>query len=306
MSNDFNLDLKALKSCAPAMSDEETRYYLCGVHIFERDGNVIYEATNGHIAIRVESELQNEDFDYHGIDMILPAFIVKHLVKPAFVKGFGLEGDFIPCHVDGTRINIEMLDGLINFKLVDGQFPEIDAVIPKKSHITFNKINVNGKYMDALSKSVSVFSGSRLLALQFTGDRYGSPILIENDNFPNWMGILMPATLFDAEEGVDTTQPEKQDEKPVNNTAELLPEEPMDIDEEMYDKAVELVRSEGKASTSFIQRHLQIGYNRAARLMEAMEKAGVVSSANEVGKREVLPEPTLKAPVQDQGASATM
>ncbi|MFC7542427.1 DNA translocase FtsK [Siccirubricoccus deserti] len=49
-----------------------------------------------------------------------------------------------------------------------------------------------------------------------------------------------------------------------------------------------LVSREGKASTSFIQRHLNIGYNRAAKLIEQMEKEGVVGPANHVGKREVL------------------
>lgn len=58
--------------------------------------------------------------------------------------------------------------------------------------------------------------------------------------------------------------------------------------DEMYDQAVALVAREGKASTSFIQRHLQIGYNRAARIIEEMEKQGVVTEANHVGKREVL------------------
>jgi len=56
----------------------------------------------------------------------------------------------------------------------------------------------------------------------------------------------------------------------------------------LYDQAVSIVAREGKASTSFIQRHLQIGYNRAAKLIEQMEKEGVVSAANHVGKREVL------------------
>ena len=58
--------------------------------------------------------------------------------------------------------------------------------------------------------------------------------------------------------------------------------------EELYDEAVALVAREGKASTSFIQRHLQIGYNRAARIIERMETDGVVSQANRVGRREVL------------------
>jgi len=56
----------------------------------------------------------------------------------------------------------------------------------------------------------------------------------------------------------------------------------------LYDEAVAVVAREGKASTSFIQRHLQIGYNRAARIIERMEKDGVVGKANRVGKREVL------------------
>jgi DNA segregation ATPase FtsK/SpoIIIE, S-DNA-T family len=56
----------------------------------------------------------------------------------------------------------------------------------------------------------------------------------------------------------------------------------------LFDQAVAIVSREGKASTSFIQRHLQIGYNRAARLIEQMEKEGIVGPANHVGKREVL------------------
>lgn len=58
--------------------------------------------------------------------------------------------------------------------------------------------------------------------------------------------------------------------------------------DELYDEAVAIVAREGKASTSFIQRHLQIGYNKAAGIIERMEKEGVVSPANRVGKREVL------------------
>ena len=58
--------------------------------------------------------------------------------------------------------------------------------------------------------------------------------------------------------------------------------------DELYRKAVDLIKSEGKASTSFLQRKLQIGYNRAARIIETMEKEGIVGQANHVGKREIL------------------
>jgi DNA segregation ATPase FtsK/SpoIIIE, S-DNA-T family len=58
--------------------------------------------------------------------------------------------------------------------------------------------------------------------------------------------------------------------------------------DELYESALEIVTSEGKASTSFLQRKLQIGYNRAARIIDMMEDEGVVSKANHVGKRDVL------------------
>ena len=58
--------------------------------------------------------------------------------------------------------------------------------------------------------------------------------------------------------------------------------------DELYQAALDIIRSEGKASTSFLQRKLQIGYNRAARIIDMMEADGIVSKANHVGKREVL------------------
>ncbi len=58
--------------------------------------------------------------------------------------------------------------------------------------------------------------------------------------------------------------------------------------DDLYNEALKLIKAEGKASTSFLQRKLQIGYNRAARIIDQMEEKGVVSKANHVGKREVL------------------
>ena len=58
--------------------------------------------------------------------------------------------------------------------------------------------------------------------------------------------------------------------------------------DELYNRALDIIKSEGKASTSFLQRKLQIGYNRAARIIDMMEENRIVSKANHVGKREVL------------------
>jgi len=77
-------------------------------------------------------------------------------------------------------------------------------------------------------------------------------------------------------------------EDPEEAPAAFEGEEAGGSGDQLYDQAVALVCRERKASTSFIQRHLQIGYNRAARIVERMEQEGVVSTANHVGKREVL------------------
>jgi S-DNA-T family DNA segregation ATPase FtsK/SpoIIIE len=57
---------------------------------------------------------------------------------------------------------------------------------------------------------------------------------------------------------------------------------------DLYQQAVQVVQRDKKASTSYIQRRLQIGYNRAASLMERMEQEGIVGQPNHAGKREIL------------------
>ena len=73
------------------------------------------------------------------------------------------------------------------------------------------------------------------------------------------------------------------DEKEMNESSKKMEDK-----DELYSTAVEIIKSEGKASTSFLQRKLQIGYNRAARIIDMMEAEGIVSKANHVGKRDVL------------------
>jgi DNA segregation ATPase FtsK/SpoIIIE, S-DNA-T family len=86
-------------------------------------------------------------------------------------------------------------------------------------------------------------------------------------------------------EAVTAEEPQDDDMAVFDNTA-------MGDDGEgdLYQQAVQIVVRDRKASTSYIQRRLQIGYNRAASLMERMEKEGVVGQANHAGKREILVE----------------
>ena len=87
----------------------------------------------------------------------------------------------------------------------------------------------------------------------------------------------------------------KTQARPIYNMDILKPDEPEESEgggdedyDARYDEAVFLVTSSRRASTSWIQRQLRIGYNRSARIVELMEKEGVVGPANGVNKREVL------------------
>jgi S-DNA-T family DNA segregation ATPase FtsK/SpoIIIE len=82
-------------------------------------------------------------------------------------------------------------------------------------------------------------------------------------------------------EEVTKDETESEDGAVFDNTG-------MGAEKDLYQQAVEIVLRDRKASTSYIQRRLQIGYNRAASLMERMEQEGVVGQANHAGKREIL------------------
>ena len=93
-------------------------------------------------------------------------------------------------------------------------------------------------------------------------------------------------------EAVTAEEPQDEDGNPVfDSTAMGAPE-----GGDLYQQAVQVVTRDRKASTSYIQRRLQIGYNRAASLMERMEKEGIVGQANHAGKREILVEAAEEEP----------
>jgi len=78
------------------------------------------------------------------------------------------------------------------------------------------------------------------------------------------------------------------DPEAESETGEMFDADETDAERALYEQAKEFVIRDGKASTSYVQRRLKIGYNRAARIIEKMEAEGIVGPANHVGKREVL------------------
>jgi S-DNA-T family DNA segregation ATPase FtsK/SpoIIIE len=87
-------------------------------------------------------------------------------------------------------------------------------------------------------------------------------------------------------EAVTAESPDEDGDQAVFDATAMGAEDGADL----YQQAVQVVARDRKASTSYIQRRLQIGYNRAASLMERMEKEGIVGQANHAGKREILVE----------------
>lgn len=83
-------------------------------------------------------------------------------------------------------------------------------------------------------------------------------------------------------------EPDEEFDSQFLQNSQMTPGAGKPSGDELYDRAVAIVARDQKASTSYIQRQLQIGYNRAANIIDKMEREGVVSSANHVGKREVL------------------
>ncbi|WP_375643324.1 MULTISPECIES: DNA translocase FtsK [unclassified Bartonella] len=88
---------------------------------------------------------------------------------------------------------------------------------------------------------------------------------------------------------VTDNEDDNKEDTSVDSAAEISEEENFDEEgEELYNQAVKIVMRDKKCSTSYIQRRLSIGYNKAASLVERMEEKGIVGAANHVGKREIL------------------
>lgn len=189
----FKLQPSMLKSCAPAMSTEETRYYLMGVHVFERNGQMIYEATNGHILVRCTATLEQEN-DFSGLNIIIPDFLVKELSKPSFLKGFGcIGGEYVDAVLDGCMLNIEMPNGIASNKIIDGTYPDTDNVFPqKKSGVNeMADLGFNTEYLSRIAKSAKAFNGSFICKVSAT-DASSPVYFTQNGDRGEWEALLMP------------------------------------------------------------------------------------------------------------------
>ena len=105
---------------------------------------------------------------------------------------------------------------------------------------------------------------------------------VEDSEVEKVTKFLSDQSVPDYDESI-TEEPENLNDENFNNLTSNNKYE-----DELYDQAVALIARERRASTSFIQRHFKIGYNRAATIIEKMEENNVVSKPGRAGKREVL------------------
>ena len=117
---------RLLSRTAFAMSDEETRYYLNGVHLVHKHDVLVVEATNGHVLARAEADLPDGAMD---IDILIPAKTVG-VVLPA-LKG---REDAVSIEASEHRIIFGIGDARIDSRLIEGTFPNTDRVIPRGNH----------------------------------------------------------------------------------------------------------------------------------------------------------------------------
>ena len=127
-----------------------------------------------------------------------------------------------------------------------------------------------------------LFSCNSILLLNNNPNKFHHSILFPYPFFPHFAKYVRFSSILILILAIQTSKYQKcwkeMNENPKNQGER----------DQLYQSALDIVKSEGKASTSFLQRKLQIGYNRAARIIDMMEDEGIVSKANHVGKRDVL------------------
>src|SRR6266568_2776787 len=127
--------------------------------------------------------------------------------------------------------------------------------------------------------------GDKLTRTVHTGyDKETGEAIYENEEVEKVVRHLKSQGTPQYLDAVTASEDEDEDGDPVFDATGMGEPDGGDL----YQQAVQVVIRDRKASTSYIQRRLQIGYNRAASLMERMEKEGVIGQANHAGKREIL------------------
>jgi hypothetical protein len=302
----MNLNVKARLFAAVAVfkADQDIRYYLNGVYLEPcPEGGAIIAATNGHamcvwrdttatgvdrpIIIQADAKLLQA---CQGSDL-------KRLVVRDERLAVILEEQ--PGKSPSQEVYIQPIPirkrGVPSWE-IEGKFPDWVRVVPNApAHGV--KGFFNAQYLVDVGRAMKIgnVAASKFYAPQLNQDTADSAILVTWNADPDFLAVIMPMrddprpfpgwmaerkeAWTKAHTAVVETLPEGSAEQPV--TEGSVSEDPM------YQEALAVIRKENRASISLVQRHLRIGYNRAALLLEEMEKNGAIKS-NGNGTYEVI------------------
>lgn len=301
----LNLKARLVAAICEFKADADIRYYLNGVYAEPiPGGGVLIVATNGHamgmwrdttgeierpailrIGRRLRAACAGSDLkrliisdDRLAVHLVQPATTTEvYIQEMAFVKAGSWE--------------------------VPGSFPDWRRVVPGASSQKQLADNINPEYVAMVSRAARIGSGEKFSEIAFIQSEKNKSIAILTSCSSDFFGVIMPTVDHGGQSYPKWLQDLKQDPAAVS----LPGQQPSDADhgydavadgvatlaspelvDPLYDEAVAIVRRHNKASISLVQRMLLIGYNRAARLLEAMEGT-VVSVADGNGIRTVLP-----------------
>lgn len=197
----FKLDYAAFNSAMTCVSNDDTRYYLNGVHIFIRNNKFIYEATDGHILIQIESKIKptikeldiivpkglHDDLKMFIRDNKITKLCKSNVNSPFFITVDG-DGDYISVYSNITP-NLLTQRKLI----VDCQFPQTTRVIPNLDNSRgVNRYALNVRLLSQLVKGFDIyFAVKHYVAPLQLPDYDRGPALIKYKNF---IGVIMPVT----------------------------------------------------------------------------------------------------------------
>ncbi|TCS37455.1 DNA polymerase III beta subunit-like protein [Paucimonas lemoignei] len=266
----------AIKIAAPFMAKGDIRYYLNGINIRPlEDGSVMVVATDGHRYVVARDQ---EGYCEREIIVSVSKDGLKHAAA----------GNTLDVMSNGDAKWLDKHAAPLFFQvgnsLIEGKFPRIENVASTLGYSEGISGAVMPQYLaDALKigeyfRSIRFFTKDDDSPLMFVAggiadlEVFGGIMKLRDcfDGLPNWFPKPVPFELTEAPGSLLLTG------------AEDAPEDGL------YDDAVQLVKAHKRASISLVQRHLRIGYNRAARLLDMMEQAGIVSAMQSNGNREIL------------------
>jgi hypothetical protein len=309
----LNVSARLVAAIGQFRADCDIRYYINGIYVEPIEGGgALIVATNGHVMGMWR--------DITGI-VERPAILRFDKRLEVACKGSSqkrltiIDDRLVVLTMTGEVSSETYVQNRFSSKQgsweVEGKFPDWKRVVPADSSGRMLHDPVNATYFGLMSRAIQIGTGEKFAGFSFLQPSTGSGVAVTVSCVDDFFGIIMPfradATgypkwISEIKASAPATPPpgkQPSDAKPYDAVADgVAVRQPSD--DPLYNEAVAIVREHNIASISLVQRHLKIGFNHAARLLEAMEGTVITRSVDENLVRSVLP---YQKPTQTQGGA---